>query len=168
MPALDGGVTAGTCHARYWMRRLAATCAAKPRSVSQGRRGLRRPKAAGPHRRSRSIRAAALVFAGRSPRPAAGTPPLRRRGRACRGSRNEVCKSYRSAAERPPGILARATRGSFTVEPVRGGRPGAHYSAICWRCPVRQECADYAVQVPSWGLWGAESHGGEGEAQSAA
>lgn len=30
--------------------------------------------------------------------------------------------------------------------------------AICGRCEVRQECADYAAEVPSWGLWGADGH----------
>lgn len=34
----------------------------------------------------------------------------------------------------------------------------AHAEAVCWRCPVRQECGDYAAQVPSWGLWGADWH----------
>jgi hypothetical protein len=32
--------------------------------------------------------------------------------------------------------------------------------ATCWRCPVRQECADYAAQTPAYGLWGAEWHSG--------
>ena len=27
--------------------------------------------------------------------------------------------------------------------------------AVCWRCPGRVECADYAAQVPLWGLFGA-------------
>lgn len=33
--------------------------------------------------------------------------------------------------------------------------------SVCWRCPVRQECADYAAQMPSWGLWGADVHPGK-------
>jgi hypothetical protein len=34
--------------------------------------------------------------------------------------------------------------------------------AVCWRCPVRQECADYAAQAPVWGLWAGEWHGRRG------
>lgn len=40
--------------------------------------------------------------------------------------------------------------------------------ATCWRCPVRQECADYAALVPSWGLWGARWYGSKGRAPRAA
>ncbi len=34
----------------------------------------------------------------------------------------------------------------------------AYAEAMCWRCPVRQECADYAAQAPVYGLWGATWH----------
>lgn len=40
--------------------------------------------------------------------------------------------------------------------------------AICWRCPVRQPCADYAADGPAWGLWGAEWHDGRAQRRRAA
>jgi hypothetical protein len=40
--------------------------------------------------------------------------------------------------------------------------------AVCRRFPVRQDCADYAVQVPVSGLWAGVRHGGKGQAQTTA
>jgi hypothetical protein len=40
--------------------------------------------------------------------------------------------------------------------------------ATCWRCPVRQECADYAASTPAYGLWGAEWHNGRWKRRQAA
>jgi len=44
----------------------------------------------------------------------------------------------------------------------------AQAEAVCWRCPVRQECADYAAQAPVWGLWGATWRGGSPRTQRVA
>jgi hypothetical protein len=40
--------------------------------------------------------------------------------------------------------------------------------AVCWRCPVRRECADYAAETPAYGLWGAEWHSGRAARRQAA
>jgi hypothetical protein len=40
--------------------------------------------------------------------------------------------------------------------------------ATCWRCPVRQECAEYAAQTRAYGLWGAVWHGGRARRRQAA
>lgn len=32
---------------------------------------------------------------------------------------------------------------------------------VCRRCPVRQECADYAAQTPVWGVWAGVWHDGK-------
>jgi hypothetical protein len=40
--------------------------------------------------------------------------------------------------------------------------------ATCWRCPVRQECADYAARTPAYGLWGARWHSGRAARRQAA
>jgi hypothetical protein len=44
----------------------------------------------------------------------------------------------------------------------------AYAEAVCWRCPVRQECADYAAQTPAYGLWGAVWHSGRSARRQAA
>jgi len=39
---------------------------------------------------------------------------------------------------------------------------------VCRRCPVRQECADYAASAPVWGIWGGVWHGQAQRRQRAA
>ena len=39
---------------------------------------------------------------------------------------------------------------------------------VCRRCPVRQECADYAAQAGAYGVWGGRWHDGTHGSQRAA
>lgn len=57
--------------------------------------------------------------------------------------------------------LARALAGAQEFTPDH--RPGAAEFALlertCRRCPVAQECRDYAAQAPVHGVWGGVWHG---------